>query len=282
MSGSSDARYPSLDGRPVLVTGGGSGIGAGIVEHFCAQGSRVAFLELDPVTAAETAAHCESATGNLPVWRSCDLRDIEATRAAVAELAAETGAFRVLVNNAGNDDRHRLEDITPEYWDERFATNLRHQFFVAQAVAGPMAEAGGGSIINLGSISWMMGAAGVIVYTTAKSAVAGLTEIPGARTRRQGDPRQLHRAGLGADAAPGEPSQGNRAGESSPSTWSASASRSTWPRPTSPASRSGSPPTTRASARRRRLSWTGASYDPSHHCPEARGVSQKVSSLAST
>ena len=176
MSGSSDARYPSLDGRPVLVTGGGSGIGAGIVEHFCAQGSRVAFLELDPVTAAETAAHCESATGNLPIWRTCDLRDIEATRAAVAELAGETGVFRVLVNNAGNDDRHRLEDITPEYWDERFATNLRHQFFVAQAVAGPMAEAGGGSIINLGSISWMMGAAGVIVYTTAKSAVAGLTK----------------------------------------------------------------------------------------------------------
>jgi NAD(P)-dependent dehydrogenase (short-subunit alcohol dehydrogenase family) len=172
----SDAIYPSLKDRPVLITGGGSGIGAALVEHFCAQGGRVAFLELNPETAAQTSASVESATGVAPRWRAVDLTDIPATRAAVAELMAETGPFRALVNNAGNDDRHVLEDITPAYWDDRFAVNLRHQFFVAQAVAGPMAEAGGGSIVNLGSISWMMGAAGVTAYTTAKAAVGGLTK----------------------------------------------------------------------------------------------------------
>jgi NAD(P)-dependent dehydrogenase (short-subunit alcohol dehydrogenase family) len=171
-----DAIYPSLRDRAVLVTGGGSGIGASVVEHFCAQGARVAFLELDPVSAATTASAVEASTGVAPRWRGVDLADIPAAKAAAAELAAETGPFRVLVNNAGNDDRHRLEEITPDYWDDRFAVNLRHQFFMAQAVAGPMAEAGGGSIVNLGSISWMMGAAGVIAYTTAKSAVAGLTK----------------------------------------------------------------------------------------------------------
>lgn len=171
-----DAIYPSLRNRAVLVTGGGSGIGASLVEHFCAQGARVAFLDIDATAAAKTGAAVEAATGIAPRWRIVDLTDVSATRSAIIALAEDTGPFRVLVNNAGNDDRHVLEDITPEYWDDRFAVNLRHQFFVAQAVAGPMAEAGGGSIVNLGSISWMMGAAGVIAYTTAKSAVAGLTK----------------------------------------------------------------------------------------------------------
>ena len=176
MSEVATASYPSLVGRAVLVTGGGSGIGASFVEHFAAQGSRVGFLEINAVAARDCADAITEATGNRPAFRVCDLKDIEETRRAIADLASETGPFRALINNAGNDDRHVTAEITPDYWDDRFAVNLRHQFFVAQAVVGPMAEAGGGAIVNLGSISWMMGAVGLVAYTTAKSAVAGLTK----------------------------------------------------------------------------------------------------------
>lgn len=170
------AIYPSLKGKGVLITGGGSGIGASLVEHFCAQGARVGFIELNPDYAAETAGHVASRTGNQPDYETLDLRDIEALRRAIASLVHRNGPIQVLVNNAGNDDRMPIEDVTPEYWDERFQTNLRHQFFAAQAVIGGMAQAGGGSIINMGSISWMRGAAGLIFYTTAKSAVMGMTK----------------------------------------------------------------------------------------------------------
>jgi NAD(P)-dependent dehydrogenase (short-subunit alcohol dehydrogenase family) len=170
------AIYPSLKGKSVLITGGGSGIGASLVEHFCAQGARVGFVELSSDYAAETARHVASKTGNEPVYETIDLRDIEALRRAIASLAHRNGPVHVLVNNAGNDDRMPIEDVTPEYWDERFQTNLRHQFFAAQAVIGGMVQAGGGSIINMGSISWMRGAAGLIFYTTAKSAVMGMTK----------------------------------------------------------------------------------------------------------
>jgi NAD(P)-dependent dehydrogenase (short-subunit alcohol dehydrogenase family) len=163
------ASYPSLRDRPVLVTGGASGIGAAMVEHFAGQGARVAFLDLDAeagaAQAARTGAHFER----------CDLRDILALRDAMARAAARVGRIAVLVNNAARDDRHRLEDVTPEYWDERMATNLRHQFFAAQAVAPGMIEAGGGSIVNFGSVSWRIGQGGMPAYTTAKAAVEGLT-----------------------------------------------------------------------------------------------------------
>jgi NAD(P)-dependent dehydrogenase (short-subunit alcohol dehydrogenase family) len=170
------AIYPSLKGKSVLITGGGSGIGASLVEHFCAQGARVGFIDLNPGYAAETARHIALATGNEPAYEAVDLRDIAALRSAIDSLAQRNGPVQVLVNNAGNDDRMPVEDVTPEYWDERFQTNLRHQFFAAQAVIGDMAQAGGGSIINMGSISWMRGAAGLIFYTTAKSAVMGMTK----------------------------------------------------------------------------------------------------------
>jgi NAD(P)-dependent dehydrogenase (short-subunit alcohol dehydrogenase family) len=170
------ARYPSLAGKAVLITGGGSGIGASLVEHFCAQDCRVGFIDLNAEVAEQAAAEIERATGNRPHQAIADLRDVEALRDAIAGLAAEIGAPTVLVNNAGNDDRLPLEEVTVGYWDERFATNLRHQFFAAQAVIDGMAEAGGGSIINMGSISWMRGAAGLIFYTTAKSAVLGMTK----------------------------------------------------------------------------------------------------------
>jgi NAD(P)-dependent dehydrogenase (short-subunit alcohol dehydrogenase family) len=170
------ARYRSLAGKPVLITGGGSGIGASLVEHFAGQGCDVGFIELDEAVAAQNADAVEQSTGKRPLYEVADLRDIAAMNAAIERLAARIGPFRVLVNNAGNDDRKRLEDVTPEYWDERQATNLRHQFFAVQAVVGGMAAAGGGAIINMGSISWMKGAAGLIFYTTAKSAVMGMTK----------------------------------------------------------------------------------------------------------
>lgn len=163
------ATYPSLAGRVVLVTGGASGIGAEIVAQFCAQASRVAFLDFDAANGAKVAA----ATGAL--FLPCDLRDIAALREAIAQAVTRLGPIEVLVNNAARDDRHALDTVEPDYWDERFATNLRHMFFCAQAVAPAMRAAGQGSIINMGSVSWMAGAGGMPAYTAAKSAVRGLT-----------------------------------------------------------------------------------------------------------
>jgi D-xylose 1-dehydrogenase len=163
------ARYPSLHGKVVLVTGGASGIGAEIVAQFAKQGSRVAFLDFD----REHGAGVAQATGAL--FLPCDLRDIAALRAAVAQVKAQLGAVQVLVNNAARDDRHALDAVEPDYWDERFATNLRHMFFCAQAVAPEMRAAKAGSIINMGSVSWMAGQGGMPAYTAAKSAVRGLT-----------------------------------------------------------------------------------------------------------
>ena len=169
------AVYPSLEGKSVFVSGGGSGIGASIVEHFCAQGSKVAFCDIDQKA---SLALVETITGRGdpgPVFKPCDIRDIAQLRAAIEAAAAEIGPIAVLINNAARDDRHGFETVTPEYWDERFAVNLKHQFFAAQAVYPMMQAAGGGSIVNFGSTSWMVGQGGMPAYTTAKSAVAGLT-----------------------------------------------------------------------------------------------------------
>ncbi|GAB0114082.1 SDR family NAD(P)-dependent oxidoreductase [Acidisoma sp. C75] len=167
------ARYPSLDGRRVLVTGGASGIGAGIVEHFVEQGSRVGFLDLDTASAEALLARLPEGAA---AFRQVDLRDIPAVRTAIAELRESLGGgFTVLVNNAARDDRHAIDEVTPEYWDDRMATNLRHQFFCAQAVKDDMIAAGGGSIINMSSNSFLLGQGGMPAYTAAKSGVIGLT-----------------------------------------------------------------------------------------------------------
>ncbi|WP_427026032.1 SDR family NAD(P)-dependent oxidoreductase [Aureimonas ureilytica] len=168
------AIYPSLKGRTVLVTGGASGIGADVVRAFAAQGSRVGFVDIDAERGAELASAL-STEGAEAAFEPCDLRDIEALRAAFARLDARLGPATVLVNNAARDDRHGWEDVTPDYYDERIATNLRHMFFAIQAVAPGMIAAGGGSIINFGSNSWWEAGGGMPVYTTSKAAVHGMT-----------------------------------------------------------------------------------------------------------
>ena len=165
------ARYPSLEGKSVIVTGGASGIGAATVAAFAAQGAKVGFLDRD----AESAAALKDSTDGAVDYELCDLCDIEALRAGIKALAERHGPATVLANNAARDDRHKWQDVTPEYWDERQATNIRHMFFAIQAVALGMIAAGGGSIVNLGSNSWWEAQGGFPAYTTAKSAVHGLT-----------------------------------------------------------------------------------------------------------
>ena len=165
------AVYPSLANRTVVVIGGGSGIGAEIVAGFVRQRSRVFFLD---IAEDNSRALASQLGGNAQFFR-CDLTDIEALRATLAGIEAKAGPIATLVNNAANDDRHQTADVTPAYWDNRIAVNLRHQFFAAQAVAKGMKLAGGGSIINLGSVSWHLGMADLALYETAKAGIEGLT-----------------------------------------------------------------------------------------------------------
>jgi len=168
------ARYPSLDKAVVYITGGASGIGEAMVRAFAEQGARVGFIDMadGPAQALVTELSAKGATVR---FAHADLRDIDQLKGAFAELEAALGPAGVLVNNAARDDRHGWAEVTPEFFDERFATNLRHMFFAIQAVAPAMIAAGKGSIINIGSNSWFEAAAGLPVYATAKSAAHGLT-----------------------------------------------------------------------------------------------------------
>lgn len=171
---STRATYPSLRDKRVIVSGGGSGIGAGLVEAFARQGAKVAFVDV-----AEEASHALidslGDVAHAPIFRRLDLTDLDALVSVFAELQAELGGVDVLINNAANDDRHTIAEVTPAYWDERMNVNLRHQFFAAQAVIPAMKAAGGGSILNFGSISWHLGLPELILYQTAKAAIEGLT-----------------------------------------------------------------------------------------------------------
>ncbi len=163
------ASYPSLKDRTVFISGGGSGIGASMVEHFAEQGSKVAFVDVDEPTSKALAAK----TGALFI--NCDIRDVKAYQAAIGEVATTLGAITALINNAARDDRHELEDVTPEFWDERIAVNLRHAYFAIQAVAPGMKKAGGGAIVNFSSVSYHTMTANLSVYQAAKAAVIGMT-----------------------------------------------------------------------------------------------------------
>lgn len=165
------AHYPSLAGRSVFVSGGGTGIGAALVRAFAAQDARVTFVDI----ATEPSRALAAELGATTLFIECDVRDIAALQAALAQAQQAFGPIRALLNNAARDDRHAIESVTPAYWDECLAVNLRHHFFAAQAVAPAMAAAGGGAIINMGSISWMRGRPGMAGYTTSKAAINGLT-----------------------------------------------------------------------------------------------------------
>ena len=168
------ANYPSLRDRTALVTGGASGIGASIVEHLADQGAKVGFIDFDR-DALEKLNAALKAKGQRAYGVTADLRDIEALRAAISTIRTALGPVTILVNNAARDDRHAIDDVTPEYWDERMAINLRHQFFAAQAVKDDMIAQRRGSIINFSSMSFKLAIGGMPAYLTAKSAVVGLT-----------------------------------------------------------------------------------------------------------
>ena len=168
------AIYPSLRDRVVFITGGASGIGAEHVAQFAAQGAQGGVRRYRRRCGARPGGgDCRRPATRPPFYQHCDLKDIAALRAAIAEAGRRLGPITVLVNNAANDQRHKFEDVTVEYWDERQATNLRHQFFAIQAVAPMMRAAGGGSIINFGSVSWHTSQGGMPAYTTAKAGGGG-------------------------------------------------------------------------------------------------------------
>lgn len=169
------ALFPSLRGQRVFVTGGGTGIGAAIVAAFAEQGAQVAFVD---VAEAESAALAQrlSADGHpAPWWRACDVRDVAALKDAIEAATNELGDFSTLVNNVARDDRHTIESVTPEYWDERMAVNQRPAFFAIQAVVPGMRRMGGGSVINMGSTGWQSKGSEYPCYAIAKSSVNGLT-----------------------------------------------------------------------------------------------------------
>ncbi|MCB5176721.1 SDR family NAD(P)-dependent oxidoreductase [Microvirga lenta] len=163
-------QYRSLEDRSVVITGGASGIGEEMVKAFVAQKARVSFIDIDKERGGALAA----ATG--ATFHACDVTDIPALRNVLARIEGDTGGIHVLVNNAGKDDRHDMAEVEPEYWRRALSLNLDHQFFATQAVSKGMAKAGGGSVIMLGSISWMRGRPGMVGYTTAKAAINGMTK----------------------------------------------------------------------------------------------------------
>jgi NAD(P)-dependent dehydrogenase (short-subunit alcohol dehydrogenase family) len=170
------ATYPSLKDKRIFVTGGGGGIGQTIVHEFAKQAAKVAFVDIDTDGAATTLSMCaDDNVKHTPRFVECDLTDIESLRAAIASVHAEQGSTEVLVNNAASDDRHTWQEMTPDYWDNRFAVNLRHYFFAIQAVAPAMIAANSGSIVNIGSSSYLMQEDFFPGYAVAKSGVEGIT-----------------------------------------------------------------------------------------------------------
>jgi NAD(P)-dependent dehydrogenase (short-subunit alcohol dehydrogenase family) len=169
------AIYPSLKGKRVFISGGGSGIGEGLVQGFVAQGAYVAFCDIAVEASEALVARLSTDATFTPIFHPVDLRDIDAVQAMIGTVEQQLGGIDILVNNAANDDRHTIEEVTPTYWDERMAVNLRHLFFAAQAAVPALKRAGGGVILNFGSISWHLALPELVLYQTAKAAIEGLT-----------------------------------------------------------------------------------------------------------
>jgi NAD(P)-dependent dehydrogenase (short-subunit alcohol dehydrogenase family) len=177
MDTSTPSSYAGLADKTVFITGGGSGIGAAFARAFAGQGARVGFVDIAEEASRTLVAQIQKEMGTAPLFIACDVRDIAALEAAIEKIHIELGDIGVLINNAGNDDRHTMDQVTPAYWDERIAVNLRHMFFAAQAVAPQMKRLGGGAIINLGSIIWRLKQTGLPVYNVIKASITGLTRI---------------------------------------------------------------------------------------------------------
>ena len=169
------AKYFDLENKRVFITGGGSGIGASIVEHFCEQNSEVYFIDINEEASNKLVSECKNKKLAIPNFIKCDLLNIKELQSVISKIISEKGPIEILINNAANDERHKIENVTEEYWNERMNINLRHYFFTVQSVREAMIKNKSGVIVNIGSASWMIGQGGMAAYTAAKSGVVGLT-----------------------------------------------------------------------------------------------------------
>ena len=169
------AKYYDLKNKRVFVTGGGSGIGASIVEHFCEQDSEVYFVDINVEESNKLILDIKNKNFKVPTFIECDLLNIKKLQNTISKIISDKGPINILINNAANDERHAIDDVTEEYWNERMNVNLRHYFFTVQSVKKTMIENKDGVIVNIGSASWMIGQGGMAAYTAAKSGVVGLS-----------------------------------------------------------------------------------------------------------
>ena len=168
-------KYFDLKNKKVFITGGGSGIGASIVEHFCEQNAEVYFIDINENDSNKLVSECKNKKLSVPNFIKCNLLNIKKLQSTISKIISEKGPIEILINNAANDERHKIEDVTEEFWNDRMNINLRHYFFTVQSVREAMIKNNGGVIVNIGSASWMIGQGGMAAYTAAKSGVVGLT-----------------------------------------------------------------------------------------------------------
>ena len=169
------AKYFDLENKRVFISGGGSGIGASIVEHFCEQNAEVYFIDINENDSNKLVSECKNKKLSVPNFIKCNLLNIKKLQSTISKIISEKGPIDILINNAANDERHKIEDVTEEFWNDRMNINLRHYFFTVQSVREAMIKNNGGVIVNIGSASWMIGQGGMAAYTAAKSGVVGLT-----------------------------------------------------------------------------------------------------------
>ena len=169
------AKYFDLENKRVFISGGGSGIGASIVEHFCEQNAEVYFIDINENDSNKLVSECKNKKLSVPNFIKCNLLNVKKLQSTISKIISEKGPIEILINNAANDERHKIEDVTEEFWNDRMNVNLRHYFFTVKSVREAMIKNNGGVIVNIGSASWMIGQGGMAAYTAAKSGVVGLT-----------------------------------------------------------------------------------------------------------